>query len=237
MSVRAALALAALVLAGCETTQEKSARLERARTRRQGLGCSGGEGTVDHPAEHLDQGPVGRGGPRLRRRSDRRDPEEQRRQGPEGSAAPVCMPALTRTMLRDWRRHWCAQRSYRHTARRSGSTTRFSPPKRRGPSRPPPAKAPRCLELHRRSCSAPTGWKLNRVAARSCTGTVANRSAVAQKELVVYVVASRGATVLAAGRAVLANLAAGASSPFEVFLIGRPAKATLELAAPPTTFR
>lgn len=66
-------------------------------------------------------------------------------------------------------------------------------------------------------------------------GTVSNHSTVAQRELVVYAVASRDGRVAAAGRAVLPNLDAGASSPFEVFLIGSTAGASLALTAPPTT--
>jgi hypothetical protein len=52
------------------------------------------------------------------------------------------------------------------------------------------------------------------------SGVVANRSAIAQTSLVVFGVARRGGRVVAAGRGVLPRLAAGASAPFEVFLVG-----------------
>ncbi len=66
-------------------------------------------------------------------------------------------------------------------------------------------------------------------------GTVVNHSTVPQQELVVYVVARRGGQVVAAGRAVLPELAAGQSAPFQAYLIGSPKGATLEASVPPTT--
>jgi hypothetical protein len=67
-------------------------------------------------------------------------------------------------------------------------------------------------------------------------GEVVNRSATAQRELVVYAVVRRGAAVLAAGRAVVPNLGAGSSARFQLFFIGDPAGGRLEVAAPPATF-
>jgi hypothetical protein len=71
----------------------------------------------------------------------------------------------------------------------------------------------------------------------SAEGTVVNRSAVAQQELVVFAVARRGSAIVAAGRAVLPNVAAHASTPFQLFFIGNPTGAALEVSAPPTTLR
>jgi len=67
-------------------------------------------------------------------------------------------------------------------------------------------------------------------------GTVSNRSRIAQRKLVVFVVARRGGKVVAAGRAVVPELVAGASLPFEVFFVGEPRGAHLQASAPPTTF-
>ena len=67
-------------------------------------------------------------------------------------------------------------------------------------------------------------------------GTVVDRSAVAQQELVVFAIARRAGRIVAAGRAILPNVAAGSSVPFQVFFIGNPKGASLELSAPPTTF-
>jgi hypothetical protein len=69
----------------------------------------------------------------------------------------------------------------------------------------------------------------------SVEGTVTNRSKVAQQQLVVYVVARRAGRIVAAGRAVLPEVAAGQTTPFQVFFIGSPKGAQLEASAPPTT--
>ncbi|HTA37365.1 MAG TPA: hypothetical protein VK761_11685, partial [Solirubrobacteraceae bacterium] len=69
----------------------------------------------------------------------------------------------------------------------------------------------------------------------SVEGTLTNGSGTAQSELVIYAVAKRGSRVVAAGRAVLASVAAGASVPFQVFFVGNPQGAQLQLSAPTTT--
>jgi hypothetical protein len=66
-------------------------------------------------------------------------------------------------------------------------------------------------------------------------GVVVNRSGVSQQELIVYAVARRAGRIVAAGRAVLAQAPAGASTPFQIFLVGEPRGATLEVSAPATT--
>jgi hypothetical protein len=66
-------------------------------------------------------------------------------------------------------------------------------------------------------------------------GTVTNHTGPSQPELVVNAVATRGGRAVAAGRGVLAQLAPGASQHFQLFLIGDPSGATLALSAPPTS--
>lgn len=66
-------------------------------------------------------------------------------------------------------------------------------------------------------------------------GVVVNHSGVSQQELIVYAVARRAGRIVAAGRAVLAQAPAGASTPFQIFLVGEPHGATLEVSAPATT--
>lgn len=66
-------------------------------------------------------------------------------------------------------------------------------------------------------------------------GTVENRSNITQQNLVVYVLARKQGKIVAAGRAVLAEVKAGASVPFQVFFVGDPKGAKLEVSAPPTT--
>ncbi len=67
-------------------------------------------------------------------------------------------------------------------------------------------------------------------------GTVRNRSNVMQQNLIVYVLARRAGKIVAAGRAVLPEVGPGASLPFQAFLQGSPAGARLQASAPPTTF-
>jgi Fe-S cluster assembly scaffold protein SufB len=69
----------------------------------------------------------------------------------------------------------------------------------------------------------------------STEGVLANGSSTAQSELVIYAVARRGGRAVAAGRAVLASVAAGASTPFQVFFVGDPTGARVALSAPPTS--
>jgi hypothetical protein len=67
-------------------------------------------------------------------------------------------------------------------------------------------------------------------------GTVHNGSSVPQQNLVVYVLARRGGQIVAAGRAVLPEVGAGASLPFQAFLQGDASGARLQASAPATTF-
>ena len=68
------------------------------------------------------------------------------------------------------------------------------------------------------------------------TGTIANRSTVAQKRLTIFCVARKGSKIVAAGRAILDALPAAGAKPtkFTVFFIGNPKGAKLSFSAPPT---
>jgi len=66
-------------------------------------------------------------------------------------------------------------------------------------------------------------------------GSVVNRSHVSQHEVVVYATARRGGAIVAAGRAIVPQLEAGASERFQAFLIGDSSGAQLEVSAPPST--
>ncbi len=79
------------------------------------------------------------------------------------------------------------------------------------------------------------GVHLAEAATGEISGTVRNRSNVTQQHLVVYALARRAGMIVAAGRAVLAEVAAGASVPFQAFLVGAPAGAKLEASAPAST--
>jgi hypothetical protein len=69
---------------------------------------------------------------------------------------------------------------------------------------------------------------------QAITGDVANRSPLEQRRLVIYVTARKGDQVVAAGRAIVERLAPGKSTHFSVFPIGDPNGAELSAAAPPT---
>jgi hypothetical protein len=66
-------------------------------------------------------------------------------------------------------------------------------------------------------------------------GTVSNPSGVAQAKLVIFAVARRGGKIVAAGRALLPELGAGSQLPFQVFFVGDPRGARLEASAPART--
>ncbi|HUH80679.1 MAG TPA: hypothetical protein VLZ06_05065 [Solirubrobacteraceae bacterium] len=66
-------------------------------------------------------------------------------------------------------------------------------------------------------------------------GTVSNPTATVEQEVVVYGVARRGGRVTAAGRAVLTEVPAHGASHMQLFLIGDPSGAKLQLSAAPTS--
>jgi hypothetical protein len=80
------------------------------------------------------------------------------------------------------------------------------------------------------------GLRLSEASSGEAVGTVRNRSNVTQQHLVVYVLARRAGRIVAAGRAVLSEVAAGASVPFQAFLVGAAAGTQLEASAPASTF-
>ncbi|HST33909.1 MAG TPA: hypothetical protein VLJ80_10385 [Solirubrobacteraceae bacterium] len=67
-------------------------------------------------------------------------------------------------------------------------------------------------------------------------GTVANRSKVAQSGLVLFALARRAGKIVAAGRAVVPELAPGASAPFQASLVGDAHGAGVQVLAPPASF-
>lgn len=76
------------------------------------------------------------------------------------------------------------------------------------------------------------GDPVDGVAAR---GELTNTSKIDQKELVVYGLARKGSKVVAAGRAIVPLVRAGAKARYAIFFIGDPRGAALEVTAPPTT--
>jgi hypothetical protein len=74
-----------------------------------------------------------------------------------------------------------------------------------------------------------------KLAEGSAEGAIVNGSSATQSELVIYAVARRAGHIVAAGRAVLASVAPGDRSPFQIFFIGDTKGAKLQLDAPPTS--
>lgn len=66
------------------------------------------------------------------------------------------------------------------------------------------------------------------------SGRVRNLSRVTQQNLTLFAVALRRGRVVAAGRAGIERLKAGKSAPFKVFWIGRPNRARIRVFAPPS---
>lgn len=66
-------------------------------------------------------------------------------------------------------------------------------------------------------------------------GKVTNRSDLLQRKLVIYAVARKDGKVVAAGRGQVERLGPHAAAGYQIFFIGNPEGARIELAAPPTT--
>jgi hypothetical protein len=94
--------------------------------------------------------------------------------------------------------------------------------------KPGPASLPR-MEISGLKTAADSGG-----AGTTIVGTVANRSDVAQKRLVVFAVARKRGRIVSAGRAIVEELAPGRSATFSAFPIGDPTGAELSASAPPT---
>jgi hypothetical protein len=67
-------------------------------------------------------------------------------------------------------------------------------------------------------------------------GSVVNHSGINQSELVVDAEVRHGKEIVAVGRAVVPEAPAGASTRFQLFFVGDPRGGKLEVSAPPSTF-
>lgn len=70
----------------------------------------------------------------------------------------------------------------------------------------------------------------------SAVGMVTNRSSIPQRKLVLYCVARRNGRIVAAGRGGIDVLKPHKPTRYTIFFIGNPRGAALTVAAPPTTF-
>jgi hypothetical protein len=234
----AALALAAVVLSGCETTAEKSAKLEAAAKR---------SGTASRT-------PSGSGGLRISRPSTVvKVLTTALVHSSEGTAAVVQIRNTSAVALRDVPieitvRGAHGSAIYSNTAPGLGpALISVSSIPARGEltwvddqiqAAGVPASVTAVVGQSPASPTAPPRLEVRGMhlgGEGSASGTLVNRSSIAQREVVVYAVARRGARVVAAGRAVLPDVRAGASVPFQLFFIGDPKGAHLQAGACATT--
>jgi hypothetical protein len=97
-------------------------------------------------------------------------------------------------------------------------------------SRPPGGKPPQLVVSPPKITNDP-------VSGVEAAGTVTNKSKVEQRALIIYCVAIRGNRVVAAGRSGIARLVPGKKKPYHVYFIGNPTGARLSLTAPPTVLQ
>jgi hypothetical protein len=232
-------ALAALTLTGCETTAEKSAKLERQAKRvtlRQEKGL-----TIAHESASIEvvDASVLRSAERaaavvtLKNRSSHAQREVPiaiavkdvrgrtlfQNDEPGLERALVAIPSIPAHETVVW---------VDDQLPASGSPARVSA--RVGQA---PAVAGQLPEL------AVSGAKLSEDPANGTVaeGTVANRSKVTQSSLVLFALAHRAGKIVAAGRAVVPELAPGAGAPFQASLVGDAHGASVQVLAPPASFR
>jgi hypothetical protein len=230
-----ALALGAVSLAGCETTAEKSAKLEKAAKRvapvqQQGLSIAHASKIVKVQSATLVHGTEGTAAVlRLHNSSAkaiREVPISISLKDAQGATVYTnATPGLAKTLtsLALLPAHgdgvWIDDQIPGTSAK--SVTTKV------GEGVPVSGATPRLTISETQLTKDPSG-------AATVEGTIKNSSSTAQSELIVYALASNGGHAVAAGRAVLASLAPGASAPFQAFFVGNPAGAHLQLSVPPT---
>jgi hypothetical protein len=99
---------------------------------------------------------------------------------------------------------------------------------------PAPGKAP--AKLPQLDVGAPT-LKNDPISGMVASGAVTNRSQIEQTALIIYCVARRGTKVVAAGRSEIQRLKPGKKLFYHVYFIGDPSGARLSVAAPPTVLQ
>jgi hypothetical protein len=237
---RAALVLVALALTGCETTAERSAKLERLAKQEAGHGAPGLKG-LSIARESTDARVVGASVVR----------------SSEGAAAVVT--------LRNVSSHALRALPIAIAVKDAGGRTLFqnnAPGLEAGlvsvsllaphaeltwvDDQLPASGAPATVAARVGQATTVAG-KLPKIAIErlhviedpsngvGATGILSNRSPIQQRKLVVFVVARRAGRIIAAARAVLPEVPAGSSMPFQTFFIGDPRGAQLQASAPPTT--
>lgn len=225
------LVLAAVVLTGCESTQARSARLERAaQTAKQEKGLVVAQESRDVVVEKTTVLADGYGAAlvvELRNRSTGSlvalpiateiGDGAYVNDAPGLDASLVSVPAIAAGQRLAWVNDQVTLAGEgREAVARVGAG-----------AKPGPDELP-VLEIRELKTSSDASGDV------AVGGEVVNTSAVEQRRLVVFVVGRRDGKVVAAGRAVVERLAPGKSARFSAFPIGDPEGAELSAAAPPT---
>lgn len=236
-----ALALVALTLTGCETTQEKAAKLERAAKHHEELATNG--------AQH---------GLSITRLSTKvKIVSSSVLNSSEGAAAVLTLRNLSAKPLRNVPIE-IAVKSRSGTVSYTNNAAGLSAGLASVPLLPAHGETTWIDDQVQASSAAASveaklgeGEAVSRALPRltvqgahlfedptnglGAEGTLLNHSRVTQRDLVLYAVARHDGTITAAGRAVLPEAAAGTSTPFQIFFIGNPHGGKLEVIAPPST--
>jgi hypothetical protein len=235
LALAAAIAPAA-VLAGCESTQDKSARLAqegKARSAGQkGVVVTRQSSRVEVVSTAVVQDDNGAAAVVTMRNATRRPlaalPVSIDVRGRNGHSVfknddPGLEPSLvTATVLRPGERLTWVNDQLAVTEPARAVRAKVGDPRARSPNRVP-----------RISVGTPKLVQ-DPVSGTSAEGFVTNRSAVEQRKLVVTAVGRRGGKVVAAGRAQIRRVQPGKRARYTIFFIGNPRGAKLELTAPPT---
>jgi hypothetical protein len=241
----AMLALATLALAcsltGCETTQQKSAKLEKEAKKhivvaQSGLSIARASTDVQVVATtvlHSSEGAAVAVTLRNTSTHALRDvPIAISVNDAAGSVlyqnnAPGLEAALTSVPLLEPSEHltWIDDQVQANSGAAGGTPTTATATVGEAPQAPAGAPRMRLSGVH----------QIEEASGAGAEGMVVNDSAVTQHGLVVYGIARQGATIVAAGRAVLSEVPARGSTHFQLYFIGSPHGARLQLSAPATT--
>jgi hypothetical protein len=227
----------AVVCCGCQSTQEKSAAIEK-RAKHETLALQGVSVTAENPSVRVLQSAVVHSGEstavvvRLRNTSSQaleNAPIEIAVRGAKGEVLfknnqPGEAPSLTHVSLLEpgAQTTWVDDQ-----VQLSGSP--FSASALVGEATQVSGAVPQISVLG----THPSGETSSEAGA---AGNVTNRSNVTQQNLVIDAVARRDGKVVAAGRAILPEVAPGVSTPVQIYFVGNATGAHIETSAPPTTF-
>jgi hypothetical protein len=230
----AALVLAALTLTACESSQQKSARIEKVAKR--------------EARQRAASRPLAQRGLSITRESKLvRVGATAVLHSSEGAAAVVSLRNVSATALRDVPIEITVKDAHGATIYTNDTpglaTTLVSVPLLPAHSTStwiddqvqtsgvPASVSARVGEGERVSAGIPhLAIEGAHLAEGGAEGSVVNRSSIGQRELVIYAVASRAGTIVAAGRAVIPVAAAGTSTHFQVIFIGDPRGAKLQIS-------